>query len=194
MEESSSTASGDDDDDAILNAADGLEDNLRDEEDKIDRKEFDPLLDRVDRRKKAVDVSNTESFAAVRKNNGREMIIISEISRLSVLLDKSAIDDRRFRMKELQTPTDGMIVIMMYVSTACVRNFSFCQLHKILNLNFHSNESIDQSGALQSIPATWGKFAAEFETPKDALRATSTTIDHRQQKPRLTPQSISHQR
>jgi len=90
MEESSSTAS-EDDDDAILNVADGLGDDFRDEEDKIDRKEFDPLLDRVDRRKKAVDVSNTESFAAVRKNNGREMIIINEVSRLSVL-DQSAID------------------------------------------------------------------------------------------------------
>ena len=55
------------DDDAILNAAD--------DGDCLDR--LNPLLDIVvDRRKNAVDVSNTENLAAVRKNNGREIIIV----------------------------------------------------------------------------------------------------------------------
>ena len=54
------------DDDAILKAAD--------DGDCLDR--LSPLLDIVDRRKNAVDVSNTENLAAVRKNNGREIIIV----------------------------------------------------------------------------------------------------------------------
>jgi len=75
MDESSLFA-GEDDDDDILKAVDD-DDDRKDQEGKRCLKEINPLLHISDRRIKAVDVSNTENLAAVKNNNGREIIIIT---------------------------------------------------------------------------------------------------------------------
>lgn len=59
-----------------MSSDDDVEAILRAESEGDCREDPNDLLARADRRRNAVDVSNTDNFAAVRRNNGREIIIL----------------------------------------------------------------------------------------------------------------------
>ena len=85
MEDAFLSSGEDDDDEAILKAVN----------DGDWREETNPLVDRADRRKNAVDVFNTDNLAAVRRNNGREIIIL--LCRRSLSFVVRAPSSRRYK-------------------------------------------------------------------------------------------------